>query len=97
MAGRQRNRGMNEQQVNSLKKEKYVKPKKEEKEGVLEDGQEMEEVEEDKCAICLIEFQEGLDVRKLPCDHIFHPQCIDSWLEITSTCPLCKRDLKQMI
>jgi hypothetical protein len=41
------------------------------------------------CAICADDFVEGVDVRRLPCRHIFHPLCIDTWLlEWSGTCPL---------
>lgn len=45
------------------------------------------------CAICLDDYlpDETL-VRELPCRHIFHPECIDSFLrENSSLCPLCKK------
>ncbi|KAK3934058.1 hypothetical protein QBC46DRAFT_400715 [Diplogelasinospora grovesii] len=44
------------------------------------------------CAICLEAFQNRVTViRELPCGHIFHPGCIDEFLnENSSLCPLCK-------
>ncbi|KAH8890066.1 hypothetical protein GQ53DRAFT_179995 [Thozetella sp. PMI_491] len=46
------------------------------------------------CVICADDFVEGVDVRRLPCLHIFHPLCIDTWLlEWSGTCPLCRTDL----
>ncbi|KAJ0108983.1 hypothetical protein J7T55_005531 [Diaporthe amygdali] len=32
------------------------------------------------CSICTEDFVDGDDIRRLPCDHIFHPRCIDPWL-----------------
>lgn len=50
----------------------------------------------DACAICVEDFQEGSDVRVLPCDHVFHPKCVDEWLSNhSSLCPLCKLDVSQ--
>ncbi len=41
------------------------------------------------CSICTEDFTLGEDVRVLPCDHKFHPACIDPWLiNISGTCPL---------
>ncbi|KAH8648568.1 hypothetical protein BX600DRAFT_116417 [Xylariales sp. PMI_506] len=46
------------------------------------------------CSICTDDFIDGMDVRKLPCGHTYHPQCIDEWLrDFGVTCPLCRIDL----
>ncbi|KAM3223552.1 hypothetical protein ACQJBY_057114 [Aegilops geniculata] len=44
-----------------------------------------------ECAVCLGEFQEGERVRLLPgCLHVFHAECIDTWLHGCASCPLCR-------
>lgn len=50
------------------------------------------------CPICLEDFetaspeQSGSTVRELPCQHIFHPECVDSFLRMNSSlCPMCKK------
>jgi hypothetical protein len=41
------------------------------------------------CSICTEDFTIGEDVRVLPCNHQFHPACIDPWLiNVAGTCPL---------
>lgn len=46
------------------------------------------------CAICVEDFQENDMTRILPCNHFFHPDCIDPWLiSHSSMCPLCKRSV----
>lgn len=49
--------------------------------------------EQPTCAICLDDFVAGESrVRQLPCDHIFHPDCVDTFLtQNSSLCPLCKK------
>nr|DAD22695.1 TPA_asm: hypothetical protein HUJ06_024158 [Nelumbo nucifera] len=43
------------------------------------------------CAICLEVLREDEDCRVLPgCNHRFHISCIDSWLSISSSCPVCR-------
>ncbi|KAM0845658.1 hypothetical protein ACQ4PT_056207 [Festuca glaucescens] len=43
------------------------------------------------CAVCLGEFQEEERVRLLPsCLHVFHADCIDTWLQGNANCPLCR-------
>lgn len=41
------------------------------------------------CSICTDDFLVGEDLRVLPCDHKFHPSCVDPWLiNVSGTCPL---------
>lgn len=41
------------------------------------------------CMICLEEFEEEVStVARLPCDHIFHFDCMERWLRHDSRCPL---------
>lgn len=41
------------------------------------------------CSICTEDFTTGEDVRVLPCQHKYHPACIDPWLlNVSGTCPL---------
>ncbi|KAF2540551.1 hypothetical protein F2Q68_00030230 [Brassica cretica] len=46
-----------------------------------------------ECCICLAKYKDKEEVRKLPCSHRFHVKCVDQWLRIISSCPLCKQDL----
>ncbi|KAI5927994.1 hypothetical protein F4810DRAFT_705889 [Camillea tinctor] len=47
------------------------------------------------CSICTEDFTVGEDVRVLPCNHKFHPTCVDPWLvNVSGTCPLCRLDLR---
>ncbi|PGH16685.1 hypothetical protein AJ79_01557 [Helicocarpus griseus UAMH5409] len=46
------------------------------------------------CPICTDDFIKGQDVRLLPCQHKFHPECVDPWLiNVSGTCPLCRINL----
>ncbi|KAJ7346642.1 hypothetical protein DFH08DRAFT_1080648 [Mycena albidolilacea] len=47
------------------------------------------------CPICIVDFEDGDDLRVLPCDgaHRFHQSCVDPWLlELSTACPLCRHD-----
>ncbi|KAF3516971.1 hypothetical protein DY000_02064074 [Brassica cretica] len=47
-----------------------------------------------ECAICLMEFAAGDELRVLPqCGHGFHVTCIDTWLGSHSSCPSCRQVL----
>jgi hypothetical protein len=47
------------------------------------------------CPICLDDFEPNqTQVRELPCRHIFHPDCIDTFLlGNSSLCPMCKESV----
>jgi hypothetical protein len=42
------------------------------------------------CPVCLYEFKKGDQLKSLHCVHFFHKDCIDSWLMVGHTCPVCK-------
>merc|ERR1712194_363215 len=43
---------------------------------------------QDRCAVCICEFENSDAVRRLPCSHVFHQQCVDKWLVKNRVCPL---------
>lgn len=43
------------------------------------------------CPICLSEYQPKDSLRTIPeCNHYFHANCVDEWLKMNATCPLCR-------
>ncbi|KAM7391116.1 hypothetical protein PAMP_021832 [Pampus punctatissimus] len=53
-------------------------------------------VETDNCAVCLEPFNNNQCLRVLPCLHEYHRDCVDPWLLLQHTCPLCKRSILTM-
>ncbi|XP_047148825.1 E3 ubiquitin-protein ligase At1g12760-like isoform X1 [Vigna umbellata] len=49
--------------------------------------------EDAECCICLSAYDDGVELRQLPCGHHFHCSCVDKWLHINATCPLCKYNI----
>lgn len=45
--------------------------------------------EDDECVICLDEFVGGL-AKEMPCKHKFHGGCVEKWLKINGSCPVCR-------
>jgi len=46
-----------------------------------------------RCVICLENFKDGDCMRSLRCFHTFHQSCVDTWLEGSRLCPICKQDI----
>lgn len=46
-----------------------------------------------KCQVCQFSYEEGDELRKLPCEHYFHRECVDSWLQTKDTCALCRKPI----
>jgi hypothetical protein len=57
-------------------------------------GAEGKTGEETRCQICMEDFEEGDDLRTLPCFHLFHSHCVDQWLKVNSICPICRHKLE---
>ncbi|XP_059212079.1 E3 ubiquitin-protein ligase Arkadia isoform X2 [Centropristis striata] len=71
-------------------KKRKLHGKQEEDEGADEDTEE-------KCTICLSILEEGEDVRRLPCMHLFHQLCVDQWLLTNKKCPICRVDIEAQL
>ena len=49
------------------------------------------------CSICLSEYEQDDEIRRMPtCDHAFHAACIDEWLLLNASCPVCRQPLRQV-
>lgn len=63
---------------------------------LLQDADLREDSSGITCSICLVDFADGEELRRVPCasGHLFHPKCIRDWLERSnSTCPVCRGNL----
>ncbi|KAG5559405.1 hypothetical protein RHGRI_009067 [Rhododendron griersonianum] len=100
-------RGATEEIINALPTHKFKSKEKEshssrdsnsgvEEGGFLAAGTERERVisgEDAVCCICLARYADNDELRELPCSHFFHTECVDKWLKINASCPLCKFEI----
>ena len=45
------------------------------------------------CSVCLTEIAKNEPTLLIPCGHMFHDGCINKWLEMHNTCPVCRYEL----
>jgi hypothetical protein len=71
----QQNRGLNDEQINRMPV--YTVP------------DDPAKKQDQKCSICLENFETGDRIRTIECLHSYHADCIDRWLSTKATCPVC--------
>ncbi|KAF5193388.1 Ring-h2 finger protein atl68 [Thalictrum thalictroides] len=70
--------GLDQMVINSYPKFPYSKSKN------LESGDSV-------CSICLCDYKDGEMLRMMPdCKHYFHLFCVDAWLRLHASCPVCR-------
>jgi hypothetical protein len=46
-----------------------------------------------KCLVCQFDYENGDHLRKLPCGHCFHIDCVDPWLKEHDCCGYCRKSI----
>mmetsp|Transcript_129443 Transcript_129443/g.258422 ORF Transcript_129443/g.258422 Transcript_129443/m.258422 type:complete len:168 (+) Transcript_129443:35-538(+) len=50
------------------------------------------ELMDSPCSVCLSELTGPEERRSLPCGHVFHSSCLQSWFNRRMACPTCRCD-----
>ena len=58
-------------------------------------GPQHNDMDDPTCTICFGPLEDGDRVGDLSCNHIFHAECLKSWLVRRNQCPLCAGDAAQ--
>lgn len=46
-----------------------------------------------ECSVCKDQFELYQKIKKIPCNHHFHDECIIPWLKQRNSCPVCRYEL----
>lgn len=46
-----------------------------------------------QCLVCLDDLEMGTVGKQMPCEHFFHSYCLLYWLQLHSSCPVCRSQL----
>lgn len=50
--------------------------------------------QDDGCTICLVQMEPTDLVKELICTHCFHKDCLDTWLNVSTVCPMCRQEVQ---
>ncbi|KAI3731847.1 hypothetical protein L1987_63037 [Smallanthus sonchifolius] len=65
---------------------------------VLGESKRLPGHDDETCPICLSEYHVKETVRCIPeCRHCFHAECIDEWLKMNGTCPICRNSPSHLV
>ncbi|KAI3903917.1 hypothetical protein MKW92_047360 [Papaver armeniacum] len=63
---------------------------------LLDEKLQLPNLNDTTCSICLSEYRPTETLKIIPlCNHYFHAKCIDPWLRMHTTCPVCRKSLHQ--
>jgi hypothetical protein len=46
-----------------------------------------------KCLVCQFAYQQEDTLKRLPCGHVFHSECVAQWLKDNDICPYCRQTI----
>lgn len=58
---------------------------------------EINDSSQKECCICLQDYAPGDGIVATPCEHVFHKQCCKEWLNLSRSCPICRRDIVEAL
>jgi hypothetical protein len=46
-----------------------------------------------KCLVCQFAYEQEETLKRLPCGHVFHSECVAQWLKDNDICPYCRQTI----
>lgn len=50
---------------------------------------------DEECPVCLEGWGGGETAKEMPCKHRFHGGCIEKWLNVSGSCPVCRYQMPE--
>ncbi|XVF53412.1 hypothetical protein PTKIN_Ptkin05aG0097700 [Pterospermum kingtungense] len=64
---------------------------------MLGESRRLPKPDDNTCSICLSEYMPKETLKTIPqCHHCFHSDCIDEWLRLNGTCPICRNSPERL-
>ncbi|KAJ7965363.1 putative Ring finger protein [Quillaja saponaria] len=64
---------------------------------VLGESRRLPNPDDNTCSICLSEYKPKETLKSIPeCQHCFHADCIDEWLLVNASCPICRKSPQKL-
>lgn len=60
-------------------------------------GIKVEHLPDDSCPICLTGSDFSEHFYNLSCNHTFHTKCLQTWMRVNNTCPMCRFEFCQPV
>jgi hypothetical protein len=80
---------MNQNHTRPLKQDEFKRMT----EGKYSELYKTHKLTETVCTVCMSNFENNDIIKLTNCNHIFHPICLNDWIEENHSCPVCRAEL----
>ena len=77
-----------------IEEEEYEEDEEKEEPTFIVKKYNCDEMGNQECSICLVDFEDEDDYVDLKCKHVFHETCLKEWVVRKMDCPNCREKIK---